>query len=173
MKRSDRRSTRIRRASPAFTLIEVVVAIALTAIVASALMSGFLLSLRTIPSPDDPGLAAYEIDRAFEHLLTDASLASEVATENGRLSLLVPDQTGDDAPDLVVYSLEDDQAAETALLRTINGGDPVRLVSRLASCSFTLRTDAGTATSLTVQLKAESGRIHRAGFELVTRPYAR
>ena len=52
----DATSTARPRPRPrAFTLVEMVVAIALTAIIASALMSGFLLSLRAIPATDDPG----------------------------------------------------------------------------------------------------------------------
>ena len=103
----DATSTARPRPRPrAFTLVEMVVAIALTAIIASALMSGFLLSLRAIPATDDPGMTAYEIDRAFEHLLTDASLASEIAVSNGKVSMLVPDQTGDDTPDRVTYRPE-------------------------------------------------------------------
>ena len=155
----------------AFTLAELVVSVALVSIVGAALMSGFLLSLRAVPEPGDPGLAAGELDGALEFILADASVAQQIGVSgDNKLVVQVADITGDDAPDRVSYELEDDTADSTSLLRVVNNGSPRTLVTGVASCQFVLHETLGTDTRITVTVKLATGRVHRAGVELVTRP---
>lgn len=156
---------RSHKSSPGFTLIEMVISIALVGIVSSALMSAFLLSLQAIPAADDPAITAAEIDNAFEFLMADAMLASAASTDGANLTLTVPDQTGDSAPEIVVYALDAGK-----FNRAINGDLPRTLAGNIATSSFTITTENGRAARVSASLVTLAGHSHNAGIELLTRP---
>ena len=154
-----------RRTRRGFTLIELVVALGLTSIVSAALMSALLLSLRAIPASTDGGLIAAELDSASEFLLADASLASALTVSSTKLTMTVPDVTGDAAADTVEYQLD-----SGTLTRAVNAGDARTLATDLASLSFTLTTDAGRVTSVNMLTKTNGGSVHRVAVECLARP---
>jgi len=153
------------KSNPGFTLIEMVISIALVGIVSSALMSAFLLSLQAIPSADDPAITAAKIDNAFEFLMADAMLASAASTDGTNLTLTVPDQTGDSAPETVVYALDAGN-----FIRTINGELPRTLAGNIATSAFTITSENGRATRVSASLVTLAGQAHNAGIELLARP---
>lgn len=164
----DAQRTRSRRG---FTLIEMVVSIVLIGIIASALMSGFLLSLRAIPAEGDAGMRSGEIDSGFEYLFADSAVASAASVATvGTLTLTVPDQTGDDVADTVVYRLADNTASSTELTRAVNGGDAREIMSGIAGIDFSLDASGGTAYAVSLALKTANGRVHMGAFELASRP---
>lgn len=148
-----------------FTLIELVVALGLTSIVSAALMSALLLSLRAIPAPDDGGMTGADLDAACEFLLADASLASALTVSSTKLTMTVPDVTGDAAADTVEYQLD-----SGTLTRAVNAGDARTLATDLASLSFTLTTDTGRVTSVNMLTKTNGGSVHRVAVECLARP---
>ena len=160
----DRRPAAARRG---FTLIELVIALSLTSIVAMALMSALLLSLRAIPGDADGGMVASRLDAASEFLLADVSLASTIVVENGgeRLRLTIPDTTGDAAAEDIRY-----RSNTGVLRRRINGGDWRILADDIASASFSLTTSDGRIGAVNLLIKTNAGSVHRAAFECLARP---
>ena len=156
---------RSHKSRPGFTLIEMVISIALIGIVSSAMMSAFLLSLQAIPAADDSAITAAEIDNAFEFLMADAMLASAASTDGAKLTLTVPDQTGDSIAETVIYALK---AGD--FIRTINGGLPQTLAGNIATSSFIITTENGRAARVSASLVTLAGQTHNAGIELLARP---
>lgn len=157
-----------RRFSGGFTLIEMSISIALVGIVSSALMSAFLLALKAIPADNDPGITAARADAAFEFLLADAMLASTASSSGQKLTMTVPDQTGDAAAETVVYQIDSNQ-----LQRVMNSGDPRVLIDGVGKGSFVISAADDRAYRLTVVIVTETGQTHRAGTEFLARPEVR
>lgn len=148
-----------------FTLIEMVIAMALVGIVTSALMSAFLLALQAIPADNDPGITAARADAAFEFLLADAMLASAASASGSKLTMTVPDQTGDDVAESIIYQIDSGQ-----FQRVLNSGTPRVLIEGVASGSLTIAAANGRAFRLTAELVTTVGQTHRAGIEFLVRP---
>ena len=163
-------AARKRGAAPhrGFTLIEMTIAIALTGIVSAGLMSALLFSTSAIPGEGDAALSAARFDAASEFFLADAMLASSVTGSTAeKLQLIVPDQTGDDAPDTVIYTFESGQ-----LTRAINSRDARTLADNIASGAFSITTIDSRVSSITAMVKSNAGFIHIVSAECVARPEA-
>tara|TARA_E500000318_G_scaffold13439_1_gene12623 strand:- start:4 stop:501 length:498 start_codon:yes stop_codon:yes gene_type:complete len=159
-----RHTHRARR--PAFSLIELVIAIALTGIVSLALMSALLLSVGAIPDSDDAALLAARIDNANEFLLADAMLASQItASSTAKITLTVPDQTGDDTPETIVYAFD-----SGTLTRAVNGAAARTLVDGFSAGQFAVTATDGRVTGITAVIRTVRGSMFRVSVECLTRP---
>lgn len=148
-----------------FTLIEMLIAIALTSLICSALMSALLLSLRAIPGENDAGLIATELSTAFEFLHADVAIASSVEVTGAKLLLTVPDQTGDATPENIVYQFQ------TGRLERITNNATPRILSRgINSGQFTATRADDRIASVTVVIKSTAPTMHRTSIECVARP---
>jgi prepilin-type N-terminal cleavage/methylation domain-containing protein len=165
MKSTPHHNALRRGARPAFTLIELTIAIALTGIVSAGLMSALLFSIKAIPAAGDAGITAARLDAASEFLLADAMLASAVSGSGAKISLTVPDQTGDAAADTVVYTID-----AGTLTRELNGGDPRTLASNIASGAFGVLAIDGKVVTVTALLKTDRNTVHLVSAECLARP---
>lgn len=150
----------------AFTLIELVIAIALTGIVAMGLMSALLLSIRAIPSESDEGVLTTRLDSAYEFLLADILVASDVIVDEGgeRLTLQIPNPSGA-GTQLVRF-----RATQGTLGRRIEGKDWRVLAENISSVIFTAHSSNSRAVSVSVSVVTSSGTTHRSSFECLARP---
>lgn len=159
------RDTRSHR--PGFSLIELVIAISLTAIVSLGLMSALMLSVRAIPESDDAGIVAARIDNASEFLLADIMLASEVdvTDSNRKLDLIIPDITGDGVADDIEYRFNSGE-----LTRKVNSGKDRVMVQGISAGQFGITATDTRVSSVTVVFKTGRGQMHRLGVECLARP---
>ena len=155
---------------PGFTLVEMVVSLAILSIVMSALMSTMLLATGAIPDTDDPALAAPDINAVMERILADATFARSVEVKTAGLVLGVNDRTGDANPDVIHYSLTDPASTPTTLYTSVNGGDQRVLLSGVLAARFSITSFDSTTNLLTVEIAAQRGTIYRSSTELAARP---
>lgn len=157
----------IRSHRPGFTLIELVIAISLTAIISLGLMSALTLSLRAIPESDDAGIVAARIDNASEFLLADIMLASvvDVTDSSRKLDLIIPDTTGDGEADDIEYRFDNGQ-----LTRKVNGGMKRQMVEGISAGQFGIAATDTRVSFVTVVFKTDQGQMHRLGVECLARP---
>ncbi len=153
-----------------FTLVEMVVSLAILSIVMSALMSTMLLATAVIPAADDPSLTAPDINAVMEHILADAAFARSVEVKPAGLVLGVNDRTGDANPDVLYYSLTDSASTPTTLYTSINGGTQRVLLSGVLAARFSITSFDATSNLLTVEIATQRGTVYRSSTELVVRP---
>lgn len=158
------------RTHPGFTLVEMVVSLAILSIVMSALMSTMLLATQTIPAADDPGLAAPDVNAAMERILADAAFARSVEVRSQGLILAVNDRTGDGNPDIIRYTLTDAASPPTTLYTSINDGNHRVLLSGVVAFGASVTMFETTDNLLTVQIATSRGTVYRSSVELATRP---
>src|SRR5262249_55248128 len=105
-----------------FTLIEMVLSLAIIAILLLGMQSAILLAARATPdSSNSPLSSAIVAGRAVDRLSADLTFANSV-TSAGTTSITftVPDRTGDNSPETITYSWSG--VSGDPLLRKINSG---------------------------------------------------
>ncbi len=155
-----------------FTLVEMVVSLAILSIVMSALMSTMLLATRTIPAADDPALMAPDVNAVMERILADAAFARTVEARSRGLVLGVTDRTGDANPDVLYYSLTDPASLPTTLYTSLNGGAQRILLSGVVAMGISVTSFDATQNLLTVEIATSNGTVYRSSVELAIRPGA-
>ncbi|MDQ7013195.1 MAG: type II secretion system protein [Planctomycetota bacterium] len=120
---------------PAFTMIEMLLAFALAAIVLSALQSLILIAGRAIPDAQGVQSSTVEAADMLERLTAEVSVAIEVLEVNANdITFSLNDWTGDSVVETVRYAWSG--VVGDPLLRAVNGGAASVLVG--AVDSFTL-----------------------------------
>lgn len=141
------RSTR--SSSAAFTLVELMVACTLGAILMGAMVSAVMIGARALPSKSPAPAAADAAARASAATAL-ATLNLEMATARSIIDLqpssitfMVPDRDGDGAEDKLIYAW--DETKGNPLTRSMNGGAASVVLPQVAA--FTLQGDYRTATT--------------------------
>lgn len=118
--------------SRAFTLIEMLLALALAAVVLSALQSLILIAGRAIPDPEGIQSTTVEAADVLERLAAEVSVAVEVLDMNANdITFSLNDWTGDGVVETVRYGWSG--VAGDPLLRAVNGGAASVLIGSVES----------------------------------------
>lgn len=145
-----------------FTLVELVVALAVMAIILLATQSVVLLAVRAVPDERSGPSAVLAAGRALDRLADDLGLAATVTkATTTEVILTVPDRNGDGQDETLRYSWSG--TAGDPLLRQVNGGTAVAIAQGVQDfrLAYDQRTDPLPGTSsegLEIKLiNAESG----------------
>jgi|GEM_PF-3335454 len=123
----------------AFTLVEVLLALALATIVLSALQALIMIAGRAIPDSDGVQASAVTASDALERLAAEVSVAVEVLDVSATsITFSVNDWTGDNRVETIKYGWSG--VAGDPLLRAVNGGDATVLIDAAESFSLTSGT---------------------------------
>lgn len=115
-----------RVAPRAFTLMEMVLSIALLTLVLAAATAVVALAARTAPDPNDPLVQQMALQGVADQVALDAGDASTIElVGKHELRLTCEDMTGDDVPDSIVY--EWSGAAGDPLTRSFNNVERVMI----------------------------------------------
>ncbi|GJM18655.1 MAG: hypothetical protein DHS20C14_08680 [Phycisphaeraceae bacterium] len=132
-----------------FTLIEMMVSLAVSSVLLLAMGSVMVLAARAIPDQDNRGARALEAARALEMIADDVAYAEELRFDP-RMKVVVADRTGDGTQEVVMYAVDADK------ILTASWRDPtdraVPLVDNVASCDFKSENDGTVLTAVTVTL---------------------
>ncbi len=123
-----------RRARSAFTLIEMVVAASILAVVVGVVATATAMAARVIPRANDPVASSLELNHQLARLANEAALARQAWFNGGEvIRFIVADITGDGAEDEVVYAW--DGASGSPVTRSVNGSAPVAFIASVGSIS--------------------------------------
>lgn len=126
------------RAARGFTLVEVLLAVALTGVLGAALASALMVAARAAPGPNAPLARVDGASAALDELTRDLSEAIGVEGGTARaMAFTVPDRDGDAAAERLVYSW--DGKAGSPLVRTLNDR-PEELVASVEQFSLSYET---------------------------------
>ena len=153
----------MKHAARAFTLMEMIVSVAITMILALAIGSVIMLSARVMPRAKANTVARVEeaAARVLEQMAQDVSLATEVPSiSKYSMTLHLPDRNSDGKPDQVAY--EWDGSSGSPLRRSVDGGDPVVLVDNVGA--FSLIAETFTRTTTVEGAATSSGEILLASY---------
>lgn len=129
-----------------FTLVELVIAAALAALVLLGLQSSVMIAAKAIPSTVEPADHATHA-RVLDQLSLELPYASRIVafSANG-ITFVVPDRNGDGADDTIAYAWSG--VAGAPLTRTFNGAAAQTVLADAALISFSLQTEVvpGTTT---------------------------
>lgn len=123
------------------TLIELVISLAITSLLASGLAAATMLAARSMPNRHPETTAYQEGDRWLRALQADLDLAiAQLPSTSSQCVLITGDQTDDDQPDRVQYSIIDNK-----LTRQVND-EAVESYASVSSLVFTEAVQQVTAT---------------------------
>lgn len=145
----NRRAPRSRSAGGGFTLVEVVTAAALAAVVLLALQSSVLLASRALPK-DGGSRPAADCHTTVQRIGNDLAYATEITKQTATaVAFEVADRDGDGVDDRVSY--EWSGASGSPVLRTFNSADAEAASPGLRqfSLDYTLRNDTRTGPTVT------------------------
>lgn len=118
--------------------MELVVALALSALVLAGLQSVLLMAFKAVPDKTQT-VTPIEQARAMDRLRADLLCATVIRSAASRaLEFSVPDRDGDGAEDTITYSWSGNAGA--TLLRSFNGGPPEALTGAVAQMKFAYDT---------------------------------
>jgi hypothetical protein len=123
----------------AFTLVELVLGMAITTVLLAAMGSLVLIASKAVPDrtgPADQGLSAAS---ALERMQQDLAAAlTVVQATSTAIEVTVPDRNGDLVPEDIRYEWG---GAGADLLRTVNGGTKVALATSVSQFALTYRVE--------------------------------
>jgi hypothetical protein len=130
-------------------LIELVLALALIALLLLGAQSAILLSSKALPDKDSPDSRRLAAAQALDTMTADLADAVTVTRARERdLELTVPDRDGDGQPETIRYT--DPGISGGQLRRVYNGGSTQTLIKQVAGLTITYGTlDAADSVSLT------------------------
>ncbi|MCA9288776.1 MAG: prepilin-type N-terminal cleavage/methylation domain-containing protein [Phycisphaerales bacterium] len=91
------------RARLALTLVEMVVALAITSIIIGAATSIMFVASRALPDPSDPVVLATDAASALALLEAEAQCATRTNFAGSTLAISIPDRDADLAEELITY----------------------------------------------------------------------
>jgi prepilin-type N-terminal cleavage/methylation domain-containing protein len=132
--------------SAGFTLVELIVALAIMMILMGALTSAILIATRAVPPANDPVVATLAAGSELDTLADDLRYATAFAVWQPRVvQFTVPDRTGDGSPEEI--RCEWSGVPGDPLRRQMNGGAWAVLVPSVQSLVLSYNTKALTTTS--------------------------
>ncbi|MFA6046044.1 MAG: prepilin-type N-terminal cleavage/methylation domain-containing protein, partial [Phycisphaerales bacterium] len=143
-----------------FTLIEMVVSLAIVAVIGAALTSTLHLAARAVPNPAAPPEIEVGARAVSIEFCNDLALAKSITVINANaIEFTVPDQTSDGNPETIRWEWEGD--AKDPLVRTYNGV----ATNRIAKVDdFTLQWFTKTAAEQTGTTNLEGAEQLLVGF---------
>ena len=124
-----------------FTLIEMVISLAIMAVIAAALGSTIVLASRALDQDAGPAAAAIAARRATDRMLADLAAATGFSERTATsVTFTVPDRDGDGVPETIRYAWSGNGG--DALTRQYNGGTVESFAEGIQKLNFTymLRT---------------------------------
>gem|GEM_PF-5831957 len=123
------------------TLIELVISLAITSLLASGLAAATMIAARSMPNRHPETTAYQEGDRWLRALQADLDLAiAQLPSTSNQCVLITGDQTGDGQPDRVLYAIVDNK-----LTRQVNN-EAIESYVSASSLIFTEAVQQVTAT---------------------------
>jgi len=127
-----------------FTLLETVVAVAVTSVLMLGIGSAMLIAARAMPDAQGPARAPVAGAEALEPLVAELQYAVSILHRSGRIiEFTVADRSGDGTPEVIRY--EWSGAAGEALTRQYNGGTALPVLSDVRD--FSLSYDTQTVST--------------------------
>jgi prepilin-type N-terminal cleavage/methylation domain-containing protein len=157
----DRLTMPRRPRHPAFTLLEMVVAVAVLSILSAGIGSVFVLASRALPSSRGASETTITAAAALDQLVADLRIATRItAAAPTSITFTVPDRSGDGIDETIAYSWA---GAGSPVLRTYNDGAASTLLASAASfaLAYTRRVETTTQSTITTQ---DSGEVLLSSF---------
>jgi prepilin-type N-terminal cleavage/methylation domain-containing protein len=132
---------RYRKSATGFTLIEMVISLAIMAVIATALGSTLVLASRALDQESGPAAQTLATRRASDRLLAELAAASGFSERTATaVTFTVPDRDGDGVPETIRYAWSG--TAGAPLTRQYNGGAPDVMLADVQRLNLTylLRT---------------------------------
>lgn len=137
----------------AFTLLELLMAMAISGVVLAGICSALLAAARALPPKSDPVAASLTAAEAVNMLTDDLRFATSItAAAADAVQFTVPDRNSDGAPETIRYEWK---GAGRSLLRTVNGTQ-VTLLDSVASFQLRYTTSSVTETRTTITTSPET-----------------
>jgi hypothetical protein len=128
----------VRGRFPAFTLVEMVLTLAVTSILLLSLTSVMRILGKAVPQGGDATERALELASLVDRVRLDVELATGILeVDDEELSLVVGDRDGDTNPETLIYSYDDE---EQTVLLSVNGGGAIPLATGIVGFAFETRT---------------------------------
>lgn len=159
----------MRRTAAGVTLIEMVVALALTTIVIGAATSVMIVASRALPRPTDSVVRATTGTMALAIFESEAQTAIAVGATDDRIVLRIPDRTGDTLPETVTYTW--DGVVGSSLIR--DDGTPQAVVTNVQSFLIEWSMARGSSTrvgTLFLTVTLDRGLVLRSTVRLPSEP---
>lgn len=122
-----------------FTLIEMVLSLAVMAILLVAMASAVTVASRAVPDPDGSSAAVATNAAGLQRFRDDLHAAVELTERTDTsVTLVLPDRTGDGLPEVVRYAWSG--TAGDPLTRAFNHGDPVDITTAMDDITLTYVT---------------------------------
>jgi len=119
------------RGRDGFTLVEMVVSLAVLSIVFLSMGSVMMMATKAVPDPDAPAGRRLDAADVLEQMSSELQVATSVtAYEDKSISFTVPDRNGDDTGETISYAWN---SLGSPLVRVYNGGTPVMLLDDVQS----------------------------------------
>jgi prepilin-type N-terminal cleavage/methylation domain-containing protein len=145
-----------------FTLIEVVVSLAILGVIATAISSVIVLASRALPSARGAGESTVAATTALDQLGAELRTATTVTeTTATSITFTVPDRTGDTIAETIRYSWA---GAGSPLIRVYNGDSGAALIESVNSLAFAYAKRKVTTTGGTITTTIDSGEVLLASF---------
>ena len=107
-----------------FTLVEMVVSLAVVSVLTVGMSSAVVLATRSLPHHANPAAATVQAAAAMHQLRDDLRSATQLLRrEPHRVTINLPDRTGDGLPEVVTWQWS--ATPDEPLTRTVLGRDPV------------------------------------------------
>jgi prepilin-type N-terminal cleavage/methylation domain-containing protein len=123
----------------AFSLIELMVASSIIAVLLIAVQSTIMLAAHSVPAANARSTALVTASAALEQLNADLTYAAAFSARSATsVTFTVPDRTGDGLPDTITWSW--DATAKGLLTRQFNGGAAITMAANVRDFSLVYDT---------------------------------
>ncbi|MEM9415307.1 MAG: type II secretion system protein [Planctomycetota bacterium] len=122
-----------------FSLLEMVLSLAVLGIIFAAVGSVFVLASKVMPAPDSAQAAGVRQSAALSRLTEDLEAATFITEHSANaVTMVFPDRTGDGVPDRYRYAWNGKPGSPLTL--SINGSDPATVVGDVNDFSVSMET---------------------------------
>lgn len=152
------------------TLVELVVAMAVTSIVLGASVSVMFVATRAIPTATDAAVTATDAAAALTLLESEVQCAIATRAQATSLVVRIPDRDNDGQPEQITFAWAGTPGAP--LTRT-HAGQTITLVPNVHNAHFEWTTAPGSATRLGavyLTMTLDRGLVVRSTVRLIARP---
>lgn len=120
-----------------FTLLELVLSLSITSVLAIAVASSIFIATQSLPRSGDASDTALALSLLDDGLRTEVELATAILeTTDNKIAYLVADRDGDEIEERIELSWTG--VPGTPLARRVNGGPPVEVVSSVQNSNTTI-----------------------------------